>query len=167
MNTLTIFGLQFALSLLVFGLLARWYVWPWLTRQSMDKGFIPLIVPHALRHIGLAFLVPGLVVQSLPDFFAMAAAYGDFVSGLLAIASLLALRARWRLALGMVWLFNIVGTLDLFNALRQSEVIPALGTTWYIPTFFVPLLLVTHGMIFARLIKARNVAVSHVTKQSV
>ncbi len=114
---------------------------------------MPLIFPHALRHVGLAFLVPGLVVQPLPSFFATSVAYGDFVSGVLALLSLVALRARWGLALALVWLFNIVGTMDLLNALRQAEAVPDLGTTWYIPTFWVPILLVTHGMIFARIIK--------------
>jgi uncharacterized integral membrane protein len=62
------------------------------------------------------------------------------------------------LALPLVWLFSIVGTVDLANALRQAEAVPYLLTTWYIPTFVVPLLLVTHGMIFARLIKGARSA---------
>lgn len=166
MNTLTIFGLQFFLSLTVFGLLAKWYVWPWLTQRPIHQGFIPLLVPHALRHIGLAFLVPGLVVQPLPILFATTAAYGDFVSGLLALSSLIALRARWGFALRLVWLFNIIGTADLLNALRQAEAVPNLGTTWYIPTFWVPILLVTHGMIFAQLIKERGLSLSHLKDQA-
>ena len=56
-------------------------------------------------------------------------------------------------ALGEVWLFNVVGTVDLLNALRHVKVVPSFGATWYIPTIFVPLLLVTHFMIFARLLK--------------
>ena len=39
------------------------------------------------------------------------------------------------------------------SALSQAEVIPQLGITWYIPTFIVPVLLVSHVMIFARLLK--------------
>lgn len=38
------------------------------------------------------------------------------------------------------------------HALRQAEAVPNLGATWYIPTFFVPVLLVTHVMIFSRLL---------------
>ena len=53
----------------------------------------------------------------------------------------------------MVWLFNIVGSLDLLNALRHLEVAPMFGAAWYIPTFLVPLLLVTHYMIFLRLLR--------------
>jgi len=151
MDALTIFGLQLVLSVAVYALVAKWYVAPWLAEKPIHSALIALIFPHAFRHLGLAFLVPGLVAQPLPGSFAFAAAYGDFVSGLLALLSLVALRGRWSLALPLVWLFNIVGTADLLNALRHAEAVPHLQTTWYIPTFVVPLLLVTHAMIFARL----------------
>jgi hypothetical protein len=103
--------------------------------------------------VGLSFLVPGLVGEALPRSFAFAAGYGDFTSGLLALLALLALRGRWKLALPLVWLFTVFGTVDLLNALRTAAAIPHLHTTWYIPTFVVPLLLVTHVMIFARLLR--------------
>ena len=156
MDTLAIFGLQFLMSLIVLSLLAKWYAAPWLAKQSTNQALIPLIIPHAFRHIGMAFLVPELVLETLPSFFATTAAYGDLFSGLLALLSLIALRARWRLALVLVWLFNLFGTVDLLNALRQAEVVPSLGTTWYIPTFLVPLLLVTHGLIFVRLVREQS-----------
>ncbi len=124
---------------------------PWLADKPTDKALIPLIIPHTLRQLGLTFLVSGVVAEPLPSFFANTAAYGDLVSGLLAILSLIVLRARWGFGLALVWLFNIVGTVDLLNALRQAEAVPYLGGTWYIPTFFVPILLVTHGLIFIRL----------------
>ncbi|MGB5535907.1 MAG: hypothetical protein WBN08_08385 [Thiogranum sp.] len=63
--------------------------------------------------------------------------------------------AGWGLAIILVWVFNIVGTADLLNALRHVEAVPDLGSTWYIPTFFVPMLLVTHFMVFARLLGRR------------
>ena len=153
MDTLTIFGLQLVLSLIVYALIAKWYVGPWLAEKPIHLALMALIFPHATRHLGLAFLVPGLVAQPLPSSFALAAAYGDFASGLLALLSLVALRRGWSLALPLVWLFNIVGTVDLLNALRQAEAVPHLQTTWYIPTFWVPVLLVTHVMVFARLLK--------------
>jgi hypothetical protein len=105
-------------------------------------------VKEITRHVGLAFFAPGVAAES----FAYAAAYGDLISGLLAIASLIALRNSWVLALPLVWVFNVVGSLDLLNALRQAEAVPYLEGTWYIPTFFVPLLLITHVMIFTRLL---------------
>ena len=153
MNTLAIFGTQLTLSLLVYALLAKWYVAPWLADKPLEQVLTALIFPHALRHLGLVFLADGVAEQTLPQAFAAAAAYGDFVSGLLAIGCLFALRAGWTLALPLVWIFNITGTADLLFALSHAEAVPSLGATWFIPTFFVPLLLVTHVMIFARLFK--------------
>ncbi len=101
----------------------------------------------------MVFLLPGVVAQPLPDYFAIPAAYGDLLAGVLALLALVLLRSGRKGAMGAVWLFNVVGTVDLLNALRHVEVAPNFGAAWYIPTFLVPLLLVTHFMIFARLLK--------------
>jgi hypothetical protein len=153
MSPQAIFGLQFVLSLLVFALLARWLLAPWLARQTRREALFWLTLPHAFRYIGLVFLVPGVVAQPLPSDFANPAAYGDLLTSVLALLALVALRTGWKGALAVVWLFNVVGTVDLLNALRHLDIVPNLGAAWYIPTFFVPLLLVTHVMIFVRLLK--------------
>ena len=102
------------------------------------------------------FLVPGIVAKPLHTVFSGPAAYGDLLTGVLALLALIALRTKMSIAIAVVWLFNIIGTLDLMNALRQAEVIPHFGAAWYIPTFLVPLLLVTHVMMFGRLIKRKR-----------
>jgi len=153
MDTQAIFGLQFFLSLVVWGVIAKWSLAPWLEKMSPQEALFWLTLPHAFRHIGMVFLVPGVVAQPLPVAFAAPAAYGDLVTGVLALLGLIALRTGWAGALALVWLFNIVGTVDLLNALRHVNVAPNFGAAWYIPTFLVPLLLVTHFMIFVRLIK--------------
>ena len=84
---------------------------------------------------------------------AIPAAYGDLAAGVLALLALIALRTSWAGAVALVWAFNVVGTVDLLNALRHVDVAPLFGSAWYIPTFLVPLLLVTHFMIFVRLFK--------------
>ena len=151
MDIYTIFGLQFVLTVVVLALMAKWHVAPWLAEKPLEFALTLLIVPHAFRHIGLSFFVPGVVAGPLPTDFASTAAYGDLISALLAILSLVAIRGRWKLAIPSVWLFSIVGMFDLLNALRQTDAVPNFGATWYIPTFLVPLLLVTHVMIFIRL----------------
>ena len=153
MSPQDIFGLQFVLSLLVFGLLAKWVLAPWLASKTHREALFWLTLPHAFRHMGMVFLVPGIVAQPLPDNFANPAAYGDLLTGVLALLALVVLRIEWKGAMAAVWLFNVVGTIDLLNALRHFDVAPNLGAAWYIPTLFVPLLLVTHFMIFARLLK--------------
>ncbi len=153
MDTQAIFGLQFFLSLVVWGLTAKWLLAPWLEKESPRNALFWLTLPHAFRQMGMVFLVPGLVARPLPGDFATPAAYGDLATGVLALLALIALRTGWARALALVWLFNIVGTVDLLNALRHLTVVPDFGAAWFIPTLYVPLLLVTHFMIFARLLR--------------
>jgi len=153
MDPQAIFGLQFILSIVAIGLLAKWELAPRLAKLSTTEALFWLTLPHAFRHIGMVFLVPGIVYQPLPSDFAIPAAYGDLATGLLALTAMLALRSRWAVAIPAVWLFNLVGSLDLLNALRHLDVAPSFGAAWYIPTFLVPLLLVTHYMSFARLLQ--------------
>ena len=69
-----IFLLQFALSLLVVGLLAWWYAMPWLAEKPLEVALTVLLIPHAFRHVGMTFLVPALNQLGMPPEFATAAA---------------------------------------------------------------------------------------------
>jgi hypothetical protein len=102
----------------------------------------------------MVFLVPGMLVQPLPAEFAIPAAYGDLVTGLLALLALFALQRGSARAELLVWTFNIVGTIDLLNALRHLDVAPLFGAAWYVPTFLVPMLLVSHALVFIRLLRS-------------
>lgn len=156
MTTLQIFATQFALNLIVYALIARWYLAPRLAAVPLHAALIPLLLPHALRTAGAVFLVPTVVDPNLPPAFAIPAAYGDLLAALLALGAVAALRARWRLALALVWLFNIEGTVDLLYAIYRGAQVNLtryqLGIAWYIPTFVVPAALVTHGLIFTLLL---------------
>lgn len=157
MDTLAIFLTQLSMSLFVYVLLAKWVVSPWLKQKSASIALMILVAPHTIRHIGLSFMVPSVTDPTILQSFAQMTAWGDFISGLLAIIVLFSLKYQWSMAKMLVWLFNIVGTLDLLKALSHAEVVPTLAGTWYIPTFLVPLLLVSHMMIFARLIKGPSI----------
>ena len=152
MNLESIFLLQFLLSLATWGTIAAFIARPWLASLPRHEALAWLAVPHAFRHLGMVFLVPGVVYQPLPASFAIPAAYGDLAAGVLALLALVALHRRWAVAIALVWLFNIVGTVDLVRALSQTGVVPLFGAAWYIPTMIVPLLLVTHAMSFRFLI---------------
>jgi hypothetical protein len=110
------------------------------------------------RFVGLSFLVPGVVSTSLSPDFARPAAYGDLAAALLAIIAVLALSTRVSWALPAVWIFNLWGTIDLLYAIYQGEIgvrvgPGSLGAAFYIPTVLVPPLLVTHALIFWRLLR--------------
>ena len=152
MTPFQIFGLQFALSLVVGALLARWHVWPRLAALPTRRALPPLLFVHATRYIGLVFLVPTVVPPGVPAAFAVPAAYGDLLAAVLALLALLTLRGEWPGAIALCWLFNLVGTADLLYAVAQGVRLDVqLGAAYFIPILVVPVLFVTHAMIFALL----------------
>lgn len=154
MNAQQVFGLQVALSFVVYGLAATWYVAPRLAPLPLGPALQPLLLLHAFRHLGMVFLVPTVVGAALPAGFAVAAAYGDLLAGLLALAAIAALRAGAGIAIPLTWLFNVVGLLDLVNAFYQGLSHDVqLGAAYFIPTFIVPALVVTHVMVFRMLLR--------------
>jgi hypothetical protein len=105
-----------------------------------------------MRFIGLGLLVPGVVSPSLPAAFAVPAAYGDLIAGILAIIAAYALSRRAFWAIPAVLIFNTWGAADLLFAFyngQNAHLQPgALGAAYFIPTALVPPLLVTHVLIF-------------------
>jgi len=161
MSIPALFGLSFLLSFVAFGLVMRFFIWPWLQRRARPDALLPLVVPHTFRFIGLSFLVPGVVSPSLPAAFAVPAAYGDLVATLLAVAASLALRKRAAWAIPLVWVFNTWGAADFLFAIYQGAVSTVfdprmLGAAFYIPTVVVPPALITHGVIFWLLVRGTH-----------
>jgi hypothetical protein len=59
----------------------------------------------------------------------------------------------------LTWVFSIVGLLDLVNAFYQGLSHGVLlGAAYYIPTFIVPALVVTHVMILGILLRPPGAA---------
>jgi len=151
-----ILPLSIVLALAAYALIAKWYVMPVLLAMPRAEALVPLLLIHCFRFVGLAFLIPGVTSQPLDPRFANPAAYGDLLTALLAFLAILALRGGWRAAIALVWVFNVVGTLDLLNALTQGlryTEDAALGATFFIPAVYVPALLVTHVMVFIILLR--------------
>ncbi len=154
MDAQQIFGLQVLLSFVIYSLIAAWYVAPRLARLPLVAALPPLLFVHASRHLGMVFLVPTVVGAPLPARFSVPAAYGDLLSGLLALAAIVVLRAGWPVGIPLVWIFSVIGLPDLVNAFYQGlSANLQLGAAYYIPTFVVPALVVTHVLILRLLIR--------------
>ncbi len=144
------------LSTLSFVLIAQWYLIPALKRMKREQALQPLLLLHSFRHIGLMFLAIGAVKYELPTAFSVPAAFGDLIASLLAFLALISIRLRWSWAILIVWIFNIEGTLDLFNAVFRgviNDAWNAMGATFWIPSVIVPALLVTHYIVFLILLR--------------
>ena len=155
MPPLILFGASVAFGLIAWTIVAVRYMWPWLRARPRAEALRPLLMLHSFRFLGLSFLIPGVVAPDLSPAYAVPAAYGDIG------AAILALLALWALPSGpgivLAWIFNIWGTADLLFAFYQGNevgLLPGqLGAAFYIPTFLVPLLLVTHVLIFRILLR--------------
>ena len=152
------FFVSIAFSLIAWGIVTARYIWPDLSVRERAEALRPLLILHSFRFIGLAFLVPGVVSSDLPPAFAHSAAYGDIIAAILAMISLLLLPRAAGTA--VTWLFNLWGLADLLNAFYQANhaglLAGQLGAAYFLPTLVVPLLLITHGLVFRILIQHQN-----------
>ena len=159
-----LFGISVAFGLAAWGAVTWQYLWPALRERPSPENLKPILLLHGFRFLGLAFLVPGVVSAELPAAFARPAAYGDFLTAVLALLALATLGSRTGTV--MSWVFNLIGTADLLFAfyLGGRIALPStpglLGAGFFILTAYVPLLLVTHGLAFRMLLGSKVVAPS-------
>jgi len=154
------FFVSIVFSLIAWGIVAARYIWPQLRLRQQAEALRPLLILHSFRFLGLSFLVPGVVSPDLPSAFAHAAAYGDIVAAVLALLAQISLPSASGIVIA--WIFSVWGTAELFNAFYQANhaglMAGQLGATYFIPTFIVPLLLITHGLGFRILLQRQNVS---------
>jgi len=153
MNILTV---NLVFSTLVFAIAAKLYVFPKLHDLEPRTVLLPILLLHALRHLGLMFLAPGAIYPGIAPQFAYPAAFGDLLAAVLALIAIPAVATQARSARILVWIFNIEGTLDLIAAIALANiynVAPSMGPAYWIPAFWVPALLVTHAITFIVLLK--------------
>src|ERR1700741_3415429 len=105
MQTQLAFFVSIVFSLIAWGIVAARYIWPELRLRPAAEALRPLLILHSFRFIGLAFLIPGVVLPDLPSSFAHSAAYGDIIAAILALLSLLLLLRGAGFVL--TWIFNL------------------------------------------------------------
>jgi len=161
MSTATIFQIHLVLGYVPWLLCFAAYVWPRLKSMEPVEAQRAIATLHSFRFFGLVFMVPGVVGPNLPAGFATFAAYGDFVTGVLAILALLTARIRplfWPLVIA----FNLVGAADIIidyyhgNQLGLAALAGELGATYAIPIIYVPVLMITHVIAFYLLVRPQT-----------
>src|SRR5262249_49061669 len=155
------FFVSIAFSLTAWGIVAARYIWPDLHLRSRAEALRPLLILHSFRFIGLAFLVPGVVSPDVPSAFAQSAAYGDIIAAILALLALTSLSGTAGIVIA--WIFSLWGTADVFNAFYQANhaglTAGQLGSYYFLPTFILPLLLITNGLGFRILLRQEHESV--------
>lgn len=153
MNILTV---NLLFSTFLFWIAARIYLLPRLHALEPRAVLLPILFLHSFRHLGLMFLAPGATYGGMPPQFAYPAAFGDLLAALLALAAIFAITTQARSARLLVWVFNVVGAVDLLVAIALASAYAAsayMGAAYWIPAFWVPALLVSHYITFVVLSK--------------
>lgn len=144
MNTLIV---NVIVSTIIFNFAYRWFLKPRLPNLRAEIVLVPMLLLHSLRHIGLMFITTGVTSPNMPQQFAVPAAAGDFLAGMLALTTAILIQRKNRFAIPMAWVFTVVGLVDFISAITLSRLYSAgdfLGGAYWIPAFWVPLLFVAH-----------------------
>jgi hypothetical protein len=163
MSPAHVFGVQILFSVVVYSVVAvRWFR-PWAIRRGLPEALLPLVVLHTLRTIGLFYALPGTLDDTVPRSVGQLIGYGDLLTASLALPALITLRRGSKLGLAFLWAFNIVGLVDLaqggyLGMLKYEINIHSIPAVWWIVTFLVPALLITHVLMISLLLRPRTAA---------
>ena len=157
MTPFALLAIEIGMSFAILAVLSATVVVPRLAALPREYGLVPLLWVHALRHAPLALLAPGQSGAGVSHAVASTIAWGDFASGAFALAALVALSAAGARALGWVWAFSIVSSIDIVVALTlglgSGVYREPLGPGWYVLTLYVPLVCVSQVLIVWLLVR--------------
>lgn len=141
---------QFVWFLAVWFLIARYFVLPYLQDKAKEDRLALLIAPQMFRVLGVGLLVSNLS-PGMPYSFAFPTAVGDTATAVLAVSAVIALKKRLPIAIILVWIANVFGSLDLIYALFNAAQVGAadfLKGQWFVPALILPLMVVSHLLVF-------------------
>jgi hypothetical protein len=163
-------GGQF-ISLVVYGLIARWYVAPWLGTLKRKDAIIALLWVHVFRYVAL------LTFSAQRDGFPISDAgvrdivIGDLAGAGIALAAIVALRYRVRIGIALAWLLVAETVFDtatnISGGIREHLMGAAGGVTWLILTFYVPLVIVSLVLLASQLYRRRGETLDPVARREV
>ena len=111
----------------IFYVAARLYLLPLIPHVEPQQILVPILLLHSMRHLGMMFLTRGATYPGLPSQFANKAAFGDLVTSIIAFVAIPLVLSGSGLAKPAVWIFNVVGTVDLLVAITTATIYTALG----------------------------------------
>lgn len=159
MEATILFVVSVLTSLIVWNKIGNKYFWPRYKHLELKKAVEPILILHSFRFAGLSFLIPGVVSTGLNPAWAIPAAFGDFAAAILAFIALSLANSNGTAFRAFLWIFNILGLADLLLAFVDGpryNILPFIGPGYYIIILYVPILLLTHLMVFRLLAKNKQ-----------
>jgi hypothetical protein len=137
-----------------------WYFVPWSLMRPRGDALIPLLWIHTFRFLALQVVAVQQAGYPISDLRRDELIYGDMLGALLALAAIVALRYRGRLAIPLVWLFVGETAVDfvrnISGGISEHLFGVATGTVWLTQALYIPVLFVSLGLIVWQLYARRG-----------
>ena len=148
------------ITLVVFIIMARWYVMPWLAKRERAEALIALLWIHVFRYVALQVFVAQRDGFPISSGGAWEIVIGDVGGAIIAFAAIISLRNRAVAGLALSWLLVAETATDTFLNIRggveEHLMGAASGVTWMILVFFVPAVVVSVGLLAWQLVSRRD-----------
>lgn len=157
MNNFTIINLQALTGTVAIILGFGWWIQPRISKLSIHDALLPFVFLNTFRYLGLSFMAKEQFYGGFPSEFLNTVGIWDFTTAIFAILAAVALKGKWKFAIPLVWVFNIIGFSDLITAFPQFFSLELynqdLGTIWLLFITYGLATFLSHIYIFYRLIK--------------
>jgi hypothetical protein len=150
------------LSLLVYALVAVWYVGPRLRTLARADALTALLWVHVFRYVALLTFSAQRDGFPISDEGVLDIVVGDMAGSALALAAIVALRHRARPGIALAWLLAAETIFDtvtnIQGGVREHLMGAAGGVTWLVLVFYVPLIVVSLVLLIWQLFVRRGEA---------
>ena len=157
MDNFTIINIQALVGTIAIFLGFRYWIQPRVSQLQIHDALLPFVFLNTFRYLGLSFMAKEQFYGGFPNDFLTTVGLLDLTTSVLAVLSVVALKNRWRFAIPLVWVFNLVGFGDLITAFPQFFGLKLyeqdLGFIWLIFVTYGLATFLSHIYIFIRLIK--------------
>jgi hypothetical protein len=147
-------------SLGIYVTMAVWYYAPWSRTRGRADALMPLLWVQVARYVALQIVSAQQAGFPISDSRRDQLVYGDVLGAILAVIVIAALRRRARWSIPLVWLLVAETVFDIVNnvggGVREHLFGLANGTTWFLQSFYIPLLLVALGLTVWQLYSRRG-----------
>jgi hypothetical protein len=147
-------------SLILYTLLAVWFVRRWLKSLGRADALIVVISVHLFRYVALSTFLAQHDGYPISDTATIEAVIGDIAGAVIALAAAAALWGRRKIGIALCWLLVIETVADFVVGLRRKALEPlwgmASGTTWLMLNFYVTLIIVSVPVLIWQLYARRQ-----------
>jgi hypothetical protein len=157
MDNFTIINLQALTGSVAIFIGFKYWIQPKISKLPIHEALLPFVFLNTFRYLGLSFMAKEQFYDGFPTEFLTTVGLWDLATAILAIITTIALKNKWKFAIPLVWIFNIVGFADLITAFPQFFGLKLydqnLGFIWLMFVTYGLTTFMSHIYIFIRLIK--------------